>query len=497
MRNTLFLLLAAIMLLSCYDDKTTNADKPISLIAIDENSVQAEYNIAKNDVLVITPTVSQTIGNKQMRLTWEVGDDVYTGNTLRFKATELGTLRCRLIAENEDGRAFLPFVINVNTPYEEGITLLSVRPDGGTELSFMLHNVDGTADNFYDYECYTANNPDEEELVPGGADLAQCAGRLLITCSGDASHGGAIYYINEKTFVLENVVKAPEYPNFHPTLTGVPRDVVSGPSFPILCQDGTVYYFSPLEGALSPSAKYPHKYAQSMIVTGRSGGYFDVYMWDQTIGDVCAILNAYGPYYLSNDFHCRLEEKDGGGYQLSGDNYFANDTFEGMVMARSYKADDESQLIVFTRPRGSRLNRTIFHYGWWVNGTDLSDNGGKRTVALTPASRFTPQTPMVATMRYGTLLYAAGNNIVRWAYTTNQYVEQAAAKPIATVGTSKAVVTAMTLSKDHSQTYVAFYEPDQDGKNGHVWCIATETGEVLARYDNVCYRPTCMIYKNK
>ena len=70
-------------------------------------------------------------------------------------------------------------------------------------------------------------------------------------------------------------------------------------------------------------------------------------------------------------------------------------------------------------------------------------------------------------------------------------------KKHSTVGSSEAVITAMELSQDHLETYVAFYEPNESGLNGHVWVIETETGEILRKYDNVCYRPTKIIYKKK
>ena len=53
------------------------------------------------------------------------------------------------------------------------------------------------------------------------------------------------------------------------------------------------------------------------------------------------------------------------------------------------------------------------------------------------------------------------------------------------------------ISDDHLRTYVTFYEPKQEGLNGSVWIFDTDKGSVLEKYDNICYRPVKMIYKNR
>jgi hypothetical protein len=93
------------------------------------------------------------------------------------------------------------------------------------------------------------------------------------------------------------------------------------------------------------------------------------------------------------------------------------------------------------------------------------------------------------------MLYGNGNKVMRWNYTSAQYVTNA--DVLLEVGSDKAVITSFEISADHKKTYVAFYEPDQDGLNGSVWVFDTDKGTVLQKYDNVCYQPVKMIYKNK
>ena len=67
----LFAALAACMLTACFSDDTTNGDRPLCEITIDEASVKTVYNIYKNETLTITPVCSQTNGNLPLTYTWD------------------------------------------------------------------------------------------------------------------------------------------------------------------------------------------------------------------------------------------------------------------------------------------------------------------------------------------------------------------------------------------------------------------------------------------
>ena len=93
------------------------------------------------------------------------------------------------------------------------------------------------------------------------------------------------------------------------------------------------------------------------------------------------------------------------------------------------------------------------------------------------------------------MLYAMGNKVCRWNYTSNQLLQNA--DVLLTVGSASAVITNFEMSADHKITYVAFYEPSQEGNNGSVWAFDTDKGTILHKYDNICYQPTKLIYKKK
>ena len=232
------LALSALTLVSCFSDDTTLGDRPLAEIVIDSTSVAEVYNINKNETLTVTPKFSQTNGGKTVTTTWEIDQKVYSNEpTLTFTGKELGSWNCRLILENEDGKTFYPFKLNVNSPYEEGITVLSADADGRPFISFMQKPIGNEQAMFYDYDCLEVNNPDMH-FASMPADIVQSAGSLIIACQGKGMSGEdvpTLYYINEKTMVVENMLSVTEYDDFKPTILGIPSMDASGVAYPVMC----------------------------------------------------------------------------------------------------------------------------------------------------------------------------------------------------------------------------------------------------------------------
>ena len=124
------------------------------------------------------------------------------------------------------------------------------------------------------------------------------------------------------------------------------------------------------------------------------------------------------------------------------------------------------------------------------------DNGGFTKAAKSSYKLITENTPCIANATYETMLFANGNKVMKWYYLNKSaYLEDA--EVLLTVGNDEAIITSFEMSEDHKKTYVAFYEPTQEGKNGSVWVFDTNSGEVLEKYNNVCYQPVKVIYKKK
>lgn len=503
-RNIL-LLSALVMLSACFKDDTSPATGSISEITIVDGTVEAVYDIDKNQTLTVTPQVIQTMSNQQITYTWEVDQKVHShAKEFVFVGNELGTFQCRLVVENEDGKAFFPFELNVNSPYEEGITVLSYDENGKSMLSFMLkQRAEGVEEFFMDENSFEVNNP-EEPFASYAVDMQQSGGSLILLCRGDENKGepGTIYFIDEKTFVLENVLYVSEYSDFRPLKMFVPANGSAGTAYPILCENGKVYELSTIEGAIGEAAKFKSTYALGgMIYDSGSAMYNNMYLWDNVVGGLAMNYNGYGPYFFSTGYHAHFSDQgelvDQNGQPTT--TYFdAGEKPIFMCLVKTLgKSSPYSDVIILITQKGMyrsyNLGEGYWRYNEETGNNDLLDGGGAKLAG--PTADLNLQTPHVATTLYSQLYYATGNKIKRWNYEQRDWLNKA--KEHAVIGSADAIITAMELSSDHLETYVAFYEPNETGKNGHVWIIDTETGEVKRKYANVAYRPTKIIYKKK
>lgn len=490
-------------LTSCFEDETTIGNGAISEIVIDSTSISRVYNINKNQTLVITPRVSQQNGDKQLNYIWEINlEPVAYGPEFTYVGKELGSFNCRLIVENSDGKSFFAFKVNVNSPYEEGITVISNDEQGKGHLAFMLSPADGSKPTgFMQEECFSTNNPDLS-FAAYPSDMTQSNGSLIIACKGDAELGqpGTIYYMNEKTFVVENILTAPEYPDFRPTRLAIPSIGTSGLAYPILCENGNCYEFSVTEGALAKPTKMKYNYAQTVVVqdAGTAGNY-NLLFWDKEINALANIYRGYGPYYCSKTYHLSREDCKGSA------NYFDGRSIVKMELVRmtdeQLKTQSPSALVI-TYVGGmyqkTQLATAFWEYNYETMENVLIDNIGNKSGTQMCGFGQAPineTTPCVVNQTYTSMLFGDGNKVRRWNYTSNQFITQT--DVLQTVGSDNAIITGMEMSADHNRTYVAFYEPSQSGLNGSVWVIDTDKGTVLDKYDNVCYRPVKIMYKKK
>ena len=503
-------ILAALCFASCFEDESTDTINPISDIFIDESGLEKVYDIQKNDSLIIEPIVTQVDETLPLTYAWELDQEIFsTEKVFRYKGTKLGSFDGRLIVSNEDGKAFFTFTLNVNSPYEYGITVLSKDADGYPHIAFMQEPMKaGDEKKFYDENCIEKNNPDQI-FASTPADIIHTKGALLLACQGkdgDAEDTPTIYFLNEKTFVIEDFIKSKDYPDFKPAKLLIPQGNYEGVSYPVLSADGKMYSLPATNPVLQPHHKLTSTYAQTGFAVG-SDTEFDIIIWDKEVNGLICLYNGYGPFYCGNKYllvRDSLEtDKD---YYVK---YFKplkevcalipiNKTTEDLAKSRR-------EFITIVKA-STMQSKAIFANFFWqdVDGTgrnyNVLDNGGFSQVAKNKNyAGISNNTPCVANSTYQTLLFANGNSVMKWNYLQTgkeNYIDQKS-EILLTVGSDKAVITSFDISEDHKKTYVAFYEPNQEGKNGSVWVFNTETGEVLEKYDNVCYQPVKMFYKKK
>ena len=504
----------AFLLTSCFEDNSTYAEKPLADIVIEEGSIKTEYNIAKNEEIVIRPVIKQLNYELPLSYIWEVDQEIVaTSDTLHYVGNKLGSFSARLIVENSDGKAFHIFKLNVNSPYENGITVLSKDVEGRSCISFMQDPmVAGEEGAFYDDNIFEINNPDLE-FASNASDLIQTKGSIIVACQGqdgEDDDNATIYFLNEKTFVMENLIDGSEYPTFKPTKLLTPSEGHSTGAYPVLSADGKMYSLPTYNAVLQPSHNLTSTYAQTCFVDGENSRDFDVVMWDKEKNGLAIITNGgYGPYYCGSTY---LLQRD----SLETDEYYVKNfsklkgvkTLALIRRTAEQKKTSHRELIAIVEAPLA-LQKVILTTFFWepvagkVGEYIVRDNNGfTKTAKSKSYSLINENTPCIANATYKTMFFPDGNKVMRWYYTKEKnsaggiyYLEDA--DVLCRIGSEKAVITAFEISDDHKKTYVAFYEPGQEGKNGSVWVIDTDNGEILEKYDNVCYQPVKMIYKKK
>lgn len=495
------LLLVLPLLLSCFDDNSSGPTIPLSNINI-ESGIDSVYNLEKNDTLLITPVISQENTPKELTYTWEVEQKrVSTDSIFTFVGSKLGVFKARLIVENEDGKTFFPFIINVNSPYEEGITILSKDASGKSMISFMRKPLGGQNGSFYKGDCFSINNPDVI-FVDGATDFVHTNQSLIVICQGGGERGDlpTIYYLNDKTFVVENMFAVPEVEDAQPVKLGIPLKSYPQTSYPILCKNGKVYDFSTGEGVVTDARKLQYTYENNCIVADEPS-YYCILLWDKENGGLSLIYYGNGPYYCSTEYHLGIRDAE-----FAKKNYFANRTPITMTKVRMTRsqineAGDETEFLIITNYSVLTYSEVI-KTGFWtydnVEGKNnlIVSNKQQATLITLPINM---ETPSIANKTNSTAFFADGNKVRRWRYDTSltNLVKAFNEEEFLKVGSDNAVITGFEMSEDHKITYVAFYEPNQEGLNGSVWMFDTKTGEVLEKHDNVCYQPVKMIYKKK
>ena len=99
--------------------------------------------------------------------------------------------------------------------------------------------------------------------------------------------------MNEKTFVMENLVESKEYKTFKPTRLLTPQGSYEGSAYPVLSADGKMYSLPTYNAVLQPSHTLTSTYAQVGFAIG-GDRYNDIVIWDKEVNGLVCIYNSYG-----------------------------------------------------------------------------------------------------------------------------------------------------------------------------------------------------------
>lgn len=464
----LYIWLIGLSAIGCFDDDTTVDTVRISEVSIDTNSLQKEYNRDKNQTLVIdiTPYVTQKEKDLPLTFQWDMDYKFYSDSSVLYvDCQELGTFPMRVKVSNEHSSAFYEFTLHINSPYEEGIAVLSESNDGTGMLSFMRQMADGTLGNF-ETRCLSTNNPGVT-FPKSPTDMSKRLSQLFISFKDNPS----IYMVNDKTLELENVVTATEFSDFIPVAMMMPDNEAR--TAIALSENGKVYNLASREGLILSHTDLTSTY--SLVHYGDYEGWNPAYyLWDPALHTIC--------YY--------------NGYTVDKCDQFETIWDEGHEIVAIFENEKGASFTVLTRKNGEIWKTSLGTYIYQQDpetymyvGVDYRDV--QRVIANPVLEK---ENPKVASSSYQCLFYAQGNKIYQWYYSSNSFPTES----WATIDDiPNAEITAMAISPDESQVYVGAYRSDESGENGYIYIYDTRTGRLINSYKNVAYKPIKIMYKVK
>lgn len=468
----MLIVLVGIVLYACNNDDTTYDTVEIPEINIDTTLLQKEYNRELNQTLTIDPQITQTGNELPLTYEWQVDYKLYSSDKqLIFPCEKLGSYVIRLKVSNTKGSSFYITTLHINSPYEEGITILSKNAAGESMLSFMRKYsdqelIEGKTEQF-ETGCLRTNNPDIT-FPKNPTDMVKREKQLFISYT-DAP---AIYAVNTKTFEVENIIRAPEYPTFIPLKMNIEDN--NSRNALVMCENGNIYNFSTFEGVIIPAPNLSSSYALNTFIYTPYAT--NSYLWDETNSN---ILYAYP------DGEPTTAEPE---------------TFAGHEFINFFMAVKSDYFTVITKDKQTQkiIKTSIGLNIWDVNYDDWPDivktYALKEQKELEGTTNLTPSTPLTGNSIYKELLYAIGNKIYRWYYTDNSFPTT----PWATIDLEGAEITTLSLSRDEKQLYVGVYQPLNSGHNGHLYILDSDTGKPIGSpYPNVAYKPVKILYKVK
>ena len=462
---------------ACFEDESTMDTVRISEITIDTLKIQKVYNVDQHEELSI-PTkdiVSESEAQLPLRYEWDVNYNFYSDSSVfYYVGSELGSFPVRLKVSNDHGSSFYEFTVNVNSPYETGIAILSENGEGEPLLSIMRELSDKEigegVERTFKTNCLAINNPDIE-FPKYPTDLVSHQNQLFISFKGIPS----IYMLNSKVLNVESVIEENDE-NFIPTKILLPAKYTKGN---VLTESGKVYSISTKEGVVLANSSFPSIYNERMALMNE--GYQIGYMlWDRNNSAIIYELGGYN-YYSTRDEEANVD--------LTGHTpialYFRDNTFCTLLSQKDG---------VFMKTTISKnFYDTEYNDDWteWWNVFNLVDD---RT-PINGSPELTAETPSANCKTYQSFYYAIGNKIYRWYYNTETSFPT---QPWRTIELDGAEITSLSVDPDDKQLYVGVYQPAQPELNGSFYILNADTGkDAEGPWLNVAYKPLKIIYKKQ
>ena len=454
---------------SCYDDDTTSGRKEVSLLTI--TAAHDTLTTSFGEELVVNHLKIEQFG-EELPLTyeWAYGDldisggavkpypikdtlhVVSTDPELKYAFRELGTFALRLKVDNGETTIFKFFILQIDTEFSEGITILSRDDAGKGRLSFMKtltkEEISGGKVPTFRTDIMEIANPGME--LENVTDMIQQGGRLMVSSGSN----GRIYNMDSRSFDIETATSfAGKFPGAN------------------IQQFVAISAYSNMHVLSENKRAYVYETdVDELLVLDAFDGL-----------EVDAGVSHSKPVFINYGTSTMYAPSTSSGAVNSG-TIFTNYDIVNTCFINTY-------LYVFSTDKNDPLHIYI---------PRTSASFAKPTAANTVDYQSSQPIGMdrnsmtVGTKVYNCIYYTYNNEIYRW-----DPGRQLPTTPSITVPTGMEITT-IAVDPDQKLLYVGLYESGSAKElKGGLYIYDADSGELLETYDNIADRPVRVIYKER
>lgn len=461
-KGIISILLIAWGFTSCIKDHTTDADPMFSSITILSDYDTLSVNLS--EPLVYSVKIDQE--GKTLPVAYEWAYATYNTNDktgypakdslrvisneaeLRYTFRKLGTYYLRLKVDNGEAIAFKGFVLNVSTPYDEGITILSEDAAGKPRVSFMKtlsrQEIDAGIKQEFVTDVLTKENPDI--TIGACTDLAQYGNYLLLA----EKDKGLIYKLNAKTFgvMYENKV----------------REIVPGFTCIELAGSGTKNWMITADGN---AYRYDLVLDEVLVIDQALGLDIEGYHWGYS-SSYQYFLNYTNSMIYSPGVNLSTSGTSFKDYHILGLVHYTITKLYTITVSR----DDPSKGVVFTSSGSFKNPKVLINF----DAKDL---------------KLDRHSTILYSSVYKYAYYNYGKGIYRWNCTG-----QLPNVPIVEL-TGNKEITALDMDPEKKLLYVCFVDNDRTDLKGGLFIYNLDDFTLESVYEGIADRPLRVFYKVK
>ncbi len=524
MKKIIFIILAALMFVSCYKDNSSlvyPSQNP-RFDSIKVESPLAVMSVDLGDEFSFTPTVTQNIEGRPLSYKWhlntldefgKLGEQIKIGEeqTLNYTFEEEGSYRLTLEVINTDFTQFETWTINVRT-YDEGFLLIGNYGDGSADLTFgrALSDSDilaGKERITFNTNLFKSINPnvDVRDIVHI-AKSSSSSGYYLFVFTRTK-----IYLANPTTFAIVADYDFSGNINGEEIVSVLMNDHSSPNSTHLFTNKGNVYQYDRNEKiiTLTQFTQMPYAMDDCNYVRVMSGQYFvegylaidrknsllwtSIYYMTDVNGKSInyPVNNTYGP---DPDNANRATENF---YENSYEGY---DILEVIRMTGDYRNSKNKDLFTVCTKKGSPNEVRIVQFTYSIQRGYIKDVVAPYDYTATNFTFDGTITP-VSNGRYEAIYYTKDNKVYEWRPLASPPGNQLPTEPVIDLSGSGKEITCLTLSWDTKQLYVGYYDnsSSEELKGGFtIYDCDNLKSEPIESYENISpCKPIEIKYKGK